>query len=176
MPSDLSSPRLGERAFKTLDDLNNRGLHKRMIGEVDVFQISSEDELYGHMNINYLRLPRLPDFDHYGSILDSVKKSDGFISTGEVLLPSATMTAVGEGSVRVKARITSTFPLRMAEVVWGDGSATHRKTIDLASTPAFDDHEYTWEADTPGWTWARFAVWDVAGDGAFTEPIWKGRD
>ena len=38
MPSDLSSPRLGERAFKTIDDLNNLGLHKRMIAEVDVFQ------------------------------------------------------------------------------------------------------------------------------------------
>ena len=37
MPSDLSSPRLGERAFKTLDDVNNLGLHKHMIGEVDVF-------------------------------------------------------------------------------------------------------------------------------------------
>ncbi|MDQ2901128.1 MAG: hypothetical protein M3Y07_15215 [Acidobacteriota bacterium] len=41
MPSDLSSPRLGERAFKTLDDMNNLGLKKRMIGEVDVFQLDS---------------------------------------------------------------------------------------------------------------------------------------
>jgi hypothetical protein len=52
MPSDLSSPRLGERAFKTVDDMNNLGLHKRMLGEVDVFQLDSTDELYGHMNIN----------------------------------------------------------------------------------------------------------------------------
>ena len=39
MPSDLSSPRLGERAFRILDDMNNWGLHKRAIGEVDVFPV-----------------------------------------------------------------------------------------------------------------------------------------
>ena len=83
MPSDLSSPRLGERAFKTLDDVNNLGLHKHLIGEVDVFQISAADELYAHMNINYLRLPAVPKFDDYGSILRAVAKGDGFITTGE---------------------------------------------------------------------------------------------
>jgi hypothetical protein len=173
MPSDLSSPRLGERAFKTLDDVNNLGLHKHMIGEVDVFQISSADELYGHMNVNYLRLPALPSFDHYDRILNSIEKGDGFITTGEILLPSISMSAEGDRSIRVKARISSTFPLRIAEVVWGDGVSTHRQVIDLQSTPAFDDHEHTWLVDTThGWTWARFAVWDVAGDGAFTNPIW----
>ncbi len=176
MPSDLSSPRLGERAFKTLDDLNNLGLHKHMIGEVDVFQISSADELYGHMNINYLRLPELPSFDHYDRILHSIEKGDGFITTGEILLPSTSMSAEGDGSIRVKARISSTFPLRIAEVVWGDGVNTHRQVIDLQSTPAFDDHEYSWLVDTPAaGRWARFAVWDVAGDGAFTNPVWRDR-
>jgi len=173
MPSDLSSPRLGERAFKTIDDLNNLGLHKHMIGEVDVFQIGAADELYGHLNINYLRLPELPSFDRYDLILKSVAKGDGFITTGEILLPSITMSPVGDGSVHVSARITSTFPLRVAELVWGDGVKTQRKLIDLDSTPAFDDHEYSWTVGTPGWTWARFAVWDVAGDGAFTNPIWR---
>jgi hypothetical protein len=65
--------------------------------------------------------------------------------------------------------------LRIAELVWGDGVNTHRQVIDLQSTPAFYDHEYAWLVDTPGWTWARFAVWDVAGDGAFTNPIWRDR-
>jgi hypothetical protein len=83
------------------------------------------------------------------------------------------MSAEGERSIRVKARISSTFPLRIAELVWGDGVTTHRQVFDLQSTPAFYDHEYAWLAATPGWTWARFAVWDVAGDGAFTNPIWR---
>ncbi len=175
MPSDLSSPRLGERGFKTLDDLNNLGLHKHLIGEVDVFQISSEDELYGHMNINYLRMPRLPDFGNYASIFASIQKGDGFITTGEILLPSASMMPEGDQSVRVDAKVSSTFPLRMAELVWGDGTTTHHKIIDLDATPALDNHQYNWLVDAPGWTWARFAVWDVAGDGAFTNPIWRDR-
>jgi hypothetical protein len=125
------------------------------------------------MNINYLRLPELPSFDHYDSIMKSIQKGDGFITTGEILLPSTSMSAEGDRSVRVKARISSTFPLRIAELVWGDGVNTHHQLIDLNSTPAFDDHEYSWLVDTPGWRWARFAVWDVAGDGAFTNPVWR---
>ena len=39
MPSDLSSPRLGDRVLDLLDELNNQGLRKRLLGEVDVFQI-----------------------------------------------------------------------------------------------------------------------------------------
>ena len=173
MPSDLSLPQLGNRGFKTLDDLNNLGFHKHMLGEVDVFQLSSTDELYGLLNLNYLRLPKLPDFDHYDKILKSVQKGDGFISTGEVLLPSFTLSGQGRDEVHVDAKVTSTFPLRLAEIVWGDGASTHREMIGLESSHEFDEHAYSWNAKTPGWTWARLEVWDVAGDGAFTQPIWR---
>jgi hypothetical protein len=173
MPSDLSLPQLGQRGFKTLDDLNNMGFHKHMLGEIDVFQLSTTDEFYGLLNLNYLRLSKLPDFDHYDEILKSVQKGDGFISTGEVLLPRFALSGEGSGQVKVEAQVTSTFPLRQAAIVWGDGAETHREVIDLNSTHAFDDHSYTWEAKTPGWKWARLEVWDVAGDGAFTQPIWS---
>jgi hypothetical protein len=172
MPSDLSSPRLGERAFKTIDDVNNLGFRKHMIGEVDVFQIGAADELYGHMNINYVHLSSLPSFDHYGDIFKAIEKGDGFITTGEILLPSTSMSPEGDSGVRIRARVSSTFPLRIAELVWGDGNNTHRQIMDLESTSSFDDHEYSWLVETPGWKWARFAVWDVAGDGAFTNPLW----
>jgi hypothetical protein len=173
MPSDLSSPRLGERAFKILDDMNNWGLRKRTIGEVDVFQLDMTHELYAHMNVNYLPLAELPDFDHYGSLLDAVAKGAGFISTGEIVLPQATITAGRGDSIRVETEVDYTFPLRLAEIVWGDGSETHRKLIDLQSTLEFGHNKFAWEADAPGWIWARFAVWDVAGDGAFTNPVWR---
>jgi hypothetical protein len=175
MPSDLSSPRLGERAFRVLDDMNNWGAHKITIGEVDVFQISPSDELYASMNVNYLRLPNLPDFDHYGLLLASLAKGDGFISTGEVLLPATSITSKDGDTLQVQAGVTSTFPLRLAEVVWGDGTQTHHYTIDLQSTREFDEHQYKWEVVAPGWTWARFAVWDVAGGGAFSNPTWRVR-
>ena len=173
MPSDLSSPRLGERAFKTIDDLNNLGLHKKMIGEVDVFQISKEDELYAHLNANYLPLPEVPSFDHYNRILEVLEKGDGFITTGEILLPSVQIIPDGNRGVKVRTKISSTFPLRFAELVYGDGKTTQHNLIDLQTTPEFDEHLYNWSVEAPGWKWARLAVWDVAGDGAFTNPVWN---
>lgn len=175
MPSDLSLPQLGQRAFKVLDDVNNMGFHKHLIGEIDVFQLSSTDELYGLLNLNYLHLSKLPDFDHYDEIFKSIQKGDGFISTGEVLLSSFSLSDAGADQVHLTARVKSTFPLRMAEIVWGDGTNTHRDEIRLDSTHEFDDHAYSWDAKTPGWTWARLEIWDVAGDGAFTQPIWRNR-
>jgi hypothetical protein len=173
MPSDLSLPQLGERGFKALDDVNNLGLHKHTIGEIDVFQLNSTDELYGLLNLNYLRIPKLPDFDHYDEIFKSIQKGDGFISTGEVLLPSFSFSGSTIDEVHVDAQVRSTFPLRLAEIVWGDGSNTHRKQIALDSSHDFDDHAYAWKAKTPGWTWTRLEVWDVAGNGAFTQPVWR---
>jgi hypothetical protein len=172
MPSDLSSPRLGERAFKTIDDMNNLGLKKRMIGEVDVFQFDSTHELYGHLNINYVRLPSLPSYEHYGDLLDAVAKGDGFIATGEVLIPDAKLSGAGD-VVTAAVTVDYTFPLRMAEIVWGDGSATHRKIIPLEETREFGHSTFQWTAEAKNWKWARFAVWDVAGDCAFTNPIWR---
>ena len=55
MPSDYSTPRLGERALNLLDDMNNWGQRKFLIGEVDVFKINHTHELYGHMNINWTK-------------------------------------------------------------------------------------------------------------------------
>jgi hypothetical protein len=175
MPSDLSSPRLGERAFKVLDDLNNLGLHKITIGEVDVFQIAKADELYAHMNVNYVPMKQLPDFDHYFSLLDAVAKGEGFISTGEIMLPSASIKPGSADMLDIQATVGYTFPLRLAEVVWGDGTKTHRETFDLQTTTEFGDQRYKWQVNAPGWTWARFAVWDIAGDGAFTNPVWRIR-
>ncbi len=172
MPSDLSSPRLGERAFKVADDLNNLGLHKIMIGEVDVFQVHKTDELYAHMNVNYVPMKQLPDFDHYGSLLDALASGRGFISTGEIVFPSFSIAPGPGDQLTVTAKVSSTFPLRLAEIVWGDGTTTHRQIVDLESAHEFDEHDYTWQADAPGWKWARFAVWDIASDGAFTNPVW----
>src|SRR5262249_50650938 len=71
MPADLSRPKLGERALDLMDDMANWGHRKYLPGEVDVFKIDTTHELYGHMNINYLRLPRVPRFDSgWPEILD----------------------------------------------------------------------------------------------------------
>src|SRR5437773_12438682 len=55
MPSDLSSPRLGERSLKLLDDMNNWGVRKRLLGAVHVFQLDSTHALDAHRNPNQMR-------------------------------------------------------------------------------------------------------------------------
>lgn len=172
MPSDLSSPRLGERAFKTLDDMNNWGLKKRTLGEVDVFQLDDSDELYAHMNVNYVKLPEVPSFENSGRLLDAVARGDFFITTGEILLPSVRVQD-GAGKIVVEANMQYTYPLEMAEVVWGDGSQTFRKVIPLTDVHEFGEKTFRWNVDAKDWKWARLAVWDVAGNGAFTNPVWR---
>jgi hypothetical protein len=174
MPSDLSSPRLGERAFKVHDDLANRGFHKKMFGEVDVFQLDKTHELYAHMNVNYVRMPSLPAWKDYSQVLDALARADGFVTTGEILLSSVKWSP-GAEKVSVDADVRWTFPLRMAEIVWGDGQQTHYQEIDLSQAHQFGERAFTWSAATPDWKWARLAVWDAAGDGAFTNAVWRGR-
>jgi hypothetical protein len=173
LPSDLSSPRLGDRAFDLLDDLSNQELRKRLIGEVDVFQVDHTHELYAHMNINYIKLDRLPTFDRWGEALAPLAKGEFFTTTGEVLLPEVNFTSSSATEIVAKARVQWTFPLRFAEIVWGDGQATHRETIELANTREFGGNAFEWRTRASGWKWARLAVWDVAGNGAFVNPFWR---
>lgn len=174
MPSDLSSPRLGDRVFDLVDELNNQGLRKRMLGEVDVFQVDHTHELYAHMNVNYVKLDRLPTFDRWGDALAPLTRGEFFTTTGEVLLPDVNLAASSATEIVAKARVAWTFPLRFAEIVWGDGQTTHREVIELANTREFGDRTFEWRARATGWTWARVAVWDVAGNGAFVNPVWAG--
>jgi hypothetical protein len=113
-----------------------------------------------------VRAPRLPDYDHYGELLEALAHNDdNFISTGEILLPEVKL----DGS-SIHAKVSHTFPLKMAEVVWGDGEKTSRVTIPLEQTREFQDTAIDRKIDMPNRKWARFAVWDVAGNGAMMNP------
>ena len=171
MPADHSTPRLGERVLNLLDDMNNWGLEKRVFGEVDVFQLDHTHELYAHMNINYIRLDQLPGFDNYGDAIKPLAEGDFFTTTGEVLLPQVAISTSSADEIAVKAQVQWTFPLRFAEIVWGDGEKTDRKIILLATTGSFGRSTFEWTAKAPGWKWARVAVWDVAANGAFVNPV-----
>ena len=170
MPSDLSSPRLGERGLTLLDDMQNWGLNKRLLGEVDVFQFDHTHELYAHMNVNYVKIDRLPRFDNYDRLLEPLLAGEFFVSTGEVLLPSWEIGGT-DAEIAVKADVRGTFPLQFAEVVWGDGTGTQREIFDLSESGEFSSGSYSWEVRAPGWTWARLAIWDVAANGAFVNPV-----
>ena len=75
------------------------------------------------------------------------------------------------GKIRAGAKLRWTFPLNIAEIVWGDGEKTHRKIINMHSTKPFGEGRFEWSVAAPGWKWARIAVWDVAANGAFINPV-----
>jgi hypothetical protein len=182
MPADLSRERLGERSLDLLDDMANWGQRKYLPGEVDVFKIDHTHELYGHMNINYVRLDRLPRFDDgWQPILDALRRGQFFVTTGEILLREFTVGGKGSGETLVpqrgdrpelRADLAWTFPLRFAEVISGDGQQVFRERIDLADTTPFGQRVLVLQPQLAGRKWVRLEVWDVAANGAFTQPVW----
>jgi hypothetical protein len=43
----------------------------------------------------------------------------------------------------------------------------------LDRTREFGQDEFNWTIQAKDWKWARLAIWDVAGDGALTNPVWR---
>ena len=180
MPADLSRERLGERALDLFNDMANWGQRKYMPGEVDVFKIERSHELYGHMNINYVRLKRLPRFeDGWQPIMDALRRGQFFVTTGEILIREYTLNGKESGEIvraptRSDLRIALdwTFPLRFAEVITGDGTQVFRESIDLSDSTAFGTRTLQMRPQLQGRKWVRFEVWDIASNGAFTQPIW----
>jgi hypothetical protein len=41
----------------------------------------------------------------------------------------------------------------------------------LTDTRAFGNATFNWRTNAKGWKWARVAVWDIAGNGAFINPV-----
>ncbi|WP_147414258.1 hypothetical protein [Sphingomonas gilva] len=183
MPADYSRDTLGWRVIDLLDDMNNwaanPGERKFTPGEVDVFQIDDDSELYAHMNINYLRLDAVPKYeDGWQPVLDALRGGAFFTTTGEVLIPSFTIngaesgeTATSGGKATVQAAIEWTFPLAFAEIVSGDGTKVYRDRIDLTDRGVFGTATISKTLDLRGRKWARLEVWDVAANGAFTQPV-----
>jgi hypothetical protein len=182
MPADYSQPRLGVRALDVFSDMNNWGQRKYLVGEVDIFKVLPSHELYGHSNVTYLRLERLPHFDDgWQPVLDALRQGRFFVSTGEVLLPEfrvagkesgQTVRLAGAAPVEVTARLDWTFPPAFAEVIWGDGIKVHRQRVDLSDGEAFSGRVFRIPVGLRGAKWVRFEAWDIAANGAISQPVW----
>ena len=182
MPADLSRERLGERVLNLLDDMANWGERKYVPGEVDVFKIDHTHELYGHMNVNYVRLDRVPRYaDGWQPLSAALSHGQFFTTTGEVLIPEWTVGGKRSGetlrlgqqpSAEVKVTLNWTFPLKFAEVISGDGTRVYRQRIDLADTGSFGARTLTLHPELRGRKWVRLEAWDVAANGAYTQPVW----
>ena len=182
MPADLSQPRLGKRVLDLMDDMNNWGYKKKVLSEADLFSIEPENEMYAHMNVNYLQLKQLPVYDQgWQSVLDVLQQGRFFSTTGEVLIPDFTVNKKSPGdSVRLdKAGMADiafsvqwTFPLNFAEIISGDGKNVYRHSINLDETLSFGSKTIRLPLNLKGRSWVRLEVWDIAADGAFTQTIW----
>lgn len=182
LPADLSQPRLGKRALDLLDDMNNWGLQKKLLAEADLFTVTFENEMYAHLNVNYLQLPTLPAYqDGWQPVLAALQAGRFFSSTGEVLIPRFTVQGASAGTTTklphparaaVAAELRWTFPLAFAEIVSGDGQRVYRQRVDLSSTKAFGQQTFRVPANLTNRKWVRLEAWDVAANGAFTQTIY----
>jgi hypothetical protein len=151
--------------------MNNWGEAKYLIAEGDTYMKYPDDETYPHLYVNYVKLNRLPAYnDDWSPILKSMRAGDFFVTSGEILLKSFSVTGSGPKR-RVVADVEWTFPLEFVEVVWGDGSVTRREVISATEKAPLTSHQFEIPFDAGGKKWVRFAAWDSAGNGAFTQPL-----
>ena len=100
LPVDLSQKRLGEvRCFGTLDDMNNWGKPKFMVGEVDTYKKYPDYDLYGDFNVNYVKLDQVPTSDGWSPIVNALRNGEFFVTTGEVLIPKWSVEGQGKAVV-----------------------------------------------------------------------------
>jgi hypothetical protein len=69
-----------------------------------------------------------------------------------------------------KVRVQWTMPLQFAEIVWGDGTTTHREVIELGATREFGSQAFEWRAKASGWKWARVRRVGCRGEWRVREP------
>ncbi len=183
MPADYSRDTLGWRVSGLLDDMSNWGHRKYMLGEVDAFKVNKGYELFGAMNINYLKLDSVPEFeDGWQPVLDALSQGQFFLTTGEILIPEFSINGRESGQAlkqssklskaRLKADIEWTYPLSRMVVVSGDGKTIYRDRIELSDTQEFGERYIDLKVDLSERIWVRIEVWDIANNGAFTQPIW----
>ena len=183
MPADYSRDTLGWRVLDLENDMANWGNRKYIIAEVDIFRIYEDYELFGTMNINYMKMNEIPRYeDGWQPVLDTLEAGDFFVTTGEVLIPEFSVQGFTSGEsiplgtnlseLTIKMSLEWTYPLSHLSIVSGDGADIYRTYYDLSATTEFDELEIRINADLQGKKWARLEVWDIARNGAFTQPVW----
>jgi hypothetical protein len=142
-----------------------------MIAEGDTYTKYPDDETFPQLVVNYVKLDRVPKFsDGWSPVLNAMRAGDFFVTSGEVLFRNWSLEGTGPQRF-YNAEVEWTFPPEFAELVWGDGKTTDRKIIPLTDLAAMTSHNFHVPFDPAGKKWVRFAVWDSAGNGAFTQPI-----
>jgi hypothetical protein len=175
MGLDLSEARLCEyRCLPLLDDMSNWLADqpippKYLLSISEVRYQSPGDDIYASAPVSYVRLASVPPPTDPSPVIRALRSGDYFVTSGEVLIASYAVHRDGTRS-SVDAEIEYTFPLELAELVWGDGVATGRQVVPSTDLPPNGKHRFRIPFDASGKKWVRFAVWDVAGNGALAQP------
>ena len=182
MPADLSDDRSGLRVLDLLDDMNNWGEKKTVIAEADLFTVTHENEMYAHMNVNYLMLDQLPRYqDGWQEVADAMQNGKFFSTTGEVLmhnlkvngkLSGETFNLNADGTADIDLKLSWTFPMSFVEVISGDGDEVYHERIDLRETKAFGEQDFDFQVNLEGRKWVRVEAWDCAVNGAFSQTFY----
>jgi hypothetical protein len=172
LPVDQSEKRLCEkRCLGLMDEMNNWAGPKYLIAEGDTYMKYPDDETFPQLVVNYVKLDRVPKFDEdWSPILHAMRAGDFYISSGEVLLRNWNVEGVGAHRTYT-AEVEWTFPLEFVELVWGDGDTVHSQTVSTTDLAPFGSKKFSLPFDAAGKKWVRFAAWDSAGNGAFTQPV-----
>src|SRR5207244_6246829 len=127
-------------------------------------------ETYPRLMVNYVKLDRVPKFDEgWTTVTKALRAGDYFVTSGEVIFRNWGLEGSGAKSVYT-AEVEWTFPPEFAELVWSDGDKVDRQLISMKDMAPFGSHKFRVPFDATGKKWVRFAVWDSAGNGAFTQP------
>ncbi len=172
LPVDQSQKRLCEaRCLDLLDDMANWAGPKYLIAEGDTYTKYPDDETDPQLDVNYVKLDHLPKFsDGWMPVLETLRAGNFFVTSGEVLLHDYAIE--GAGAKRTFAvDVDWAWPAEFVELVWGDGTHTDRQIIPATELMPFSTHRYRIPFDAAGKKWVRFAAWDSAGNGAFTQPV-----
>jgi hypothetical protein len=176
MGIDRSERRLSElRVLPLLDETNNifadePGPPKHLLAIAETHEMDLRDDIYGFAPITYVKLASVPTVDDASPLINALMAGDSFVSTGEVLLASYSVQGTGTAR-KVVADLEWTFPLDFVEVVWGDGTKIDRQIISTTELPQFGKRRFEIPFDATGKKWVRFAAWDVAGNGALSQPV-----
>ena len=178
MGMDLSESTLcAWRCFDAIDRMNNlyAGADLRpkyAIADIDTYRKGPEDDLYPNFPVNYLKMDRVPAPDEdWSPILTSLRDGAFFVTTGEILMTNYQVTGAGASRTLV-FDADWTFPPAFVEVVWGDGRTVGRRVIPTTDLPAFGRKRFAIPFDASGKRWVRVSMSDIAGDGAFVQPVW----
>lgn len=182
MPADLSDDRSGLRVLDLLDDMNNWGEKKTVIAEADLFTVTHENEMYAHMNVNYLMLDQLPKYkDGWQEVVDAIQHGKFFSTTGEVLMHDLRVNGKlsgeafmlnADGTADIDLKLSWTFPMNFVEIISGDGDQVYHERIDLRDTKAFGEQDFDFKVNLDGKKWVRVEAWDCAVNGAFSQTFY----